>query len=108
MEWDEDRAEHAIKIVEISKLMHQHSHNLPLAYYFYSSNSLQSTLGKLDLKPKKVFIDLNFQLSVVQRSIKAHGTKVWNSFSPEFEILSFRKSKNKYKDLIIATYQLDK
>ena len=92
---------------EIGKLMHQHSHNLLLpgiSSLFTDLSTIYSRQTRSQTQ-KSLYLP-KFSTKRCQRSIKFQGTKIWNSFSPEYKILSFRKFKSKFKNQLIATYHV--
>ena len=92
---------------EIAKLMHQHSHNLlppGISSLFTVLSTIHSRQTRSQTQ-KSLYLP-KFSTQRCQRSIKFQGTKIWNSFSPEFKILSFRKFKSKFKNLLIATHHV--
>ena len=92
---------------EIGKLMYQHSHNLLAAGIsspFTNLSTIHSTQTRSQTQ-KSLYLP-KFSTQRCQRSTKFQGTKIWNSFSPEFKILSFTKFKFKFKNQLIATYHV--
>ena len=92
---------------EIAKLIHQHSHNLlpsGISSLFTDLSTIHSRQTRS--QTQKSLYSPKFSTQRCQRSIKFQGTKIWNSFSPEFKILSFRKFKSKFKNQLIATYHV--
>ena len=92
---------------EIAKLMHQHSHNLlppGISSVFTDLSTIHSRLTRSQTQ-KSLYLP-KFSIQRCPRSIKFQGTKIWNSLSPKFKILSFRKFKSKFKNQLIATYHV--
>ena len=94
--------------IENGKLMHQHSHNLlppGISSLFTELSTIYSRQTRSQTQ-KSLYLP-KFSTQRCQRSIKFQSTKTWNSFSPEFKILSFRQFKTRYKNQVIATYHVD-
>ena len=92
---------------EIGKLMHRHSHKLlppGISSLFTDLSTIHSRQTRSQIQ-KSLYIS-KFSTQRCQRSIKFQGTKIWNSFSPEFKILSFRKFKSRFKNQLIAIYHV--
>ena len=90
---------------EIGKLMHQHSHNLlppGISTLFTNLSTIHSRQTRSQTQ-KSLYLP-KFSTQRCQRSVKFQGTKIWNSFYPEFKILSFRKFKSEFKNQLVATY----
>ena len=98
---------HELFKFEIGKLMHQHSHNLlppDISSLFTDLSTIHSRQTRYQTQ-KRLYLP-KFSTQRCQRSMKLQGTKIWNSFSPELKILSFRKFKSKFKNQLIATYHV--
>ena len=92
---------------EIAKLMYQHSHNLfppGISSLFTNLSTIHSRQTRSQTQ-KSLYLS-KFSTQRCQKYIKFQGTEIWNSFSPEFKILSCRKFKPKFKNQLRAAYHL--
>ena len=87
--------------------------------YQYSKNNLPFSLSSLFVNLstihnrqtrsqslKSLYLP-KFSTNRCQRSVKFQGTKIWYSISPELKTYSCNKFKTKYKNQLIANYNLE-